>query len=73
MAVMLIYVLMWLGCRVAAWEICFTLDTAVDPVYYYFPRILALLAAILDLSVTTTPLLPFGACYVIIHKVYSWN
>ena len=26
--------------------------------------------AILDLSVTTTPILPFGACYVIMHKVY---
>ena len=32
------------------------------------PESLALLAAILDLSVTTIPILPFGACYVI--KVY---
>ena len=24
----------------------------------------------LDLSVTTTTILPFGACYVITHKVY---
>ena len=28
---------------------------------------LALLAAILDLSVATTPILPFGVCYVITH------
>ena len=34
------------------------------------PESLALLAAILDLRVTTTPKLPFGARYVIIHKVY---
>ena len=31
-----------------------------------------LLAAILDLSVTTTPILLFGVSYVIKHKVYSW-
>ena len=36
-----------------------------------FPSLPALLAAILDLSVTTTPILPFGACYVIMLKVYS--
>ena len=30
------------------------------------------MAAILDLSVTTTTVLPFGACYVIMHKVYSF-
>ena len=36
-----------------------------------FPPLLALLAAILDLRVTTTPILPFGACYVIMRKVYS--
>ena len=30
----------------------------------------ALPAAIADLSVTTTPMLPFRACYVIMHKVY---
>ena len=35
-----------------------------------FPLLLALLAAIFDLKVTTTPILPFGACYVIMHKVY---
>ena len=35
-----------------------------------FPPLLALLAAILDLSVTSTSILPFGACYVIMHKVY---
>ena len=27
-------------------------------------------AAILDLSVTTTPILPFGACYVITHELF---
>ena len=35
-----------------------------------FPPLLAVLTAILDLSVTTTSILPFGACYVILHKVY---
>ena len=29
------------------------------------------LAAILEFSVTTTPILPFEACYVIMHKVKS--
>ena len=28
------------------------------------------MASILDLSVTTTTVLPFGVCYVIMHKVY---
>ena len=28
------------------------------------------MAAILDLSVTTTPILPFEVCYLIMHKVY---
>ena len=23
-------------------------------------------------SVTTSPILPFGACYIVMHKVYSW-
>ena len=38
-----------------------TLDLALDPVL--------LLAVVLDLSVTTTPTLPFRASYVIMHKV----
>ena len=32
--------------------------------------LLALLAAILDLSMTTTTILPLGACYIIMHKVF---
>ena len=52
--------------------ISLTLDLALDPVLLLFPPLLALLAAILDLSVTTTPILPFGAYYVIMHKVY-WS
>ena len=32
--------------------------------------LLTLLAAILDLNVTTTPTLPFGACDDIMYKVY---
>ena len=67
---MLTCVLMWLGRRVAASTICLTLDLALDPVLLLFSPQLALLAAILNLSVTTTPILPFGACYVIMHKVY---
>ena len=42
-----------------------TLDLALDPVL--FPPLLALLSAILDLSVTATPTLPFATCYVIMH------
>ena len=41
-----------------------------DPLLLLFPPMLTLLAAILNLSVTTTPILPFGTCYVIMHKVY---
>ena len=37
---------------------------------YYFPPLLALLAYILDLSVTTTTILPFEASFVIMHRVY---
>ena len=29
-----------------------------------------LMTTILDLCVTAAPILPFGACYVIMHKVY---
>ena len=47
-----------------------TLDQALEPVLLLFPPLLALLAAIFNLSVSSTPILPFGACYVIIHKVY---
>ena len=35
-----------------------------------FPPLLTLRASILDLSVTTTTILPLGACCVIMHKVY---
>ena len=38
--------------------------------FVLFPPPLDLLDAILDLSVTTTPILPFGACDVIMHKVH---
>ena len=67
-------VLMWLSRRVAARTICLsdqkgrlTLDLAVDPVLLLFSP---LHATILDLSVTTAPIPSFGACYVIMHKVY---
>ena len=36
MAVMLAYVLMWLGLRVAAWAMRLTLDLALDPVLLLF-------------------------------------
>ena len=45
------------------------LGPTLDPVLLLFPPQLTLLAAILDLSMTTTPTLSFGACYVIMHKV----
>ena len=41
-----------------------------DSLRLLFPPLLALLVAILDLSVTTTSILPFGTFYVIMHKVY---
>ena len=58
------------GHWVAAWAISLTLDLALDPALLLFPPLLALLAAILDLSMTISPILRFGACYVIMHKVY---
>ena len=67
---MLACVLMSLDRQVAAWAICLTLDLALDAILLLFPPLLALLAAILDLSVTTTPILAFGACYVTMHKVF---
>ena len=70
MAVMLTCDLMLLGRRVAARTIFLTLDLALDPVLLLFPLLLALLAALFDLTVTITPILPFGACDVIMHKVY---
>ena len=45
------------------------LDRSNIPYFYSFPLI-ALLATILDVSVTTIPILLFGASYVIMHKVY---
>ena len=44
---------------------------ALDPVLLLFPPLLALMGTILDLSMTTTSILPFGACYVIMHNVRS--
>ena len=43
---------------------------SLDLIFLLFPPLLALLAYILDLSVTSAPILPSGACYVIMHKVY---
>ena len=66
-------VLMWLGRRVAtraiflSFQIGQILRTFTT---YSTTSLLALLAAILNLSVTTTTILPFGACYVMIHKAY---
>ena len=71
MAVMLKCVLMWMGLSVGARAICLSFQIDLDPVLLLFLPLQALLAAILDLSVTTTPILPFGACYVIMHKAYS--
>ena len=62
---------MCLGRQVAARAIFLTFDLALDPLLLLFHPLLALLVAILDLSLTTTPKLPFEACYVIMHKVYS--
>ena len=60
MAVMLTCVLMWLGRRVAARGICLSFHTIKYYVLLLIPHeLLALLAAILDLSVTTTIILPF--------------
>ena len=55
------------GHRVAARAICLSsqigqIKLLILYFYYVFPPLLALLAAILDLSVATTPMLPFGAC-----------
>ena len=49
-----------LGRRVAAWAICLSFQIALDLVLLLFPPLLALLAAILDFSESTTPILPFG-------------
>ena len=38
--------------------------------FTFFPPLLALMAAILDLSMAKTPRLPFGACYIRMHKIY---
>ena len=60
---MLTCVLMWLGRGVAARAICLIFQRSQIK-----HTVLTLLAAILDLSVTTTPILPFGTCCVIMHK-----
>ena len=67
MAVLLTCVLMCLGRQVMAWAIYLSFQIAY---FNFFPPLLTLLAAILDLSMTTIPILPFGACYISIHKVY---
>ena len=41
-----------------------------EPVLLLLPPLLAIPAAILYLSVTTSPVLPFGAFDVIMHKGY---
>ena len=68
MALILACALIWRGFQVAARVIFFTLDLALAPVLLLFPSLLALLAAILDLKVTTTPILPFGACHIITNQ-----
>ena len=45
----------------------FEFQIALDHVLLLFPSLLAILAAILDLSMTT---MPFWACYIIMRKVY---
>ena len=47
-------------------------DRSNETIILLFPPLLAPLDAILDLcsSVTATPHTAFGACYVIMHKVY---
>ena len=45
-------------------------DIGLDSVLLLFPPLLVLQAAILHLSATTTPIIPFGACHVIMHKVH---
>ena len=71
MTVMLTCDLMWLGCRVAAQAISLVFQKGQIPCTLTISyTVLALLAFILDLSVTSTTILPFGACYVIVHRVY---
>ena len=60
MEVLLTCVLMWLGHQVAARAICLSFQVGLDPVLLLFFPLLVLLAAILDLSVTTTPVTAFG-------------
>ena len=48
----------------------FELSGRSNTTYFYYSPPLATLAAILDLSVTTTTILHFGRGYVIMHKVY---
>ena len=59
---------MWLGRRVSAWVIYLSFLVGLDLVLLLFPALLTLLAAILNLSVTTTPILPFDTRYVIIQS-----
>ena len=49
---------------------CLSFQIGLDPVLLLFPPLLGLLGAILDLHMTSTPILPFGAFYLIMHKVY---
>ena len=65
MVVILTCVLILLGSRVVVWAIClgdlFELsDRSNETILLRFPPLLALVAAILGLSVTTTPILPLG-------------
>ena len=70
MALMLTCVLIWLGRRVAARAICSSFKIGLDPVLLLFLPLLTLLAAILDWSVTTTLILPYRVCYIIMHLVH---
>ena len=66
MAKRLTCVLMWLRRRVAARGICLSFHIGQILRTFTISPLLALLAAILDLSVTATTILPFGrvtVCY----------
>ena len=73
MAVMLACVLMCMAgpSSSGSGDLFELLDRSDDTIILLFPPILALLAAILDLSVTTTDShTASGARYVFMHKVY---
>ena len=73
MAVKLICVLMWLGRQVAVRAISLNFQivkqNSISCTFTISPTTNNT-SAILDLSVTTTIILRFGACNVIMHRVY---